>query len=221
MIYPSYLKKGDTIGVTAVSDGNADEIRKIRIESAKKNFEQRGYKICETPNVRTSFRGRSASKEERAEQFMSLIENQSINGIISARGGDFLLEILPYIDFEKIKKKPKWVHGFSDTTGLSFCITTICDISTSYGENFGEFGMVPWHSSLENALKILEGSHILQTSFEEYQDNFYDRVTGIEGYKFDTRVEWKNAKNEQEIVLEGRTLGRMLRYFDIISRNKI
>lgn len=221
MIYPNFLKQGDTIGVTATSDGNADEIRRIRLSSAIENFTKRGYKICETPNVYTSYKGRSGGKEERAKQFMSLVENQNINGIITARGGDFLLEILPYIDFEKIKQNPKWVHGFSDTTGLSFCITTICDIATSYGENFGEFGMVPWHSSLENGLKILEGKQTLQTSFETYQDNFYDRLTGIEGYKLDTKVEWKNAKNEKELVLEGRALGRMLRHSNILSRYKI
>ena len=205
MIYPNFLKQGDTIGVTATSDGNADEIRKIRLNSAIKNFEQRGYKIHETPNVRTSNKGRSSSKQDRAEQFMSLIEDKNINAIITARGGDFLLEILPYIDFEKIKQNPKWVHGFSDTTGISFCITTICDIATSYGENFGEFGMVPWHSSLENALKILEGKRSAQLSFEKYQEDFYDRQTGLEGYMLDTKVEWKN-----DAALEGRALGGCL-----------
>ena len=205
MIYPKFLKQGDTIGVTATSDGNADEIRKNRLNSAIKNFEQRGYKICETANVRTSYKGRSSNKEERARQFMSLIEDKNINAIITARGGDFLLEILSYIDFEKIKQNPKWVHGFSDTTGLSFCITTICEIATSYGENFGEFGMVPWHRSLENGLEILEGKRIIQTSFEKYQENFYDRQTGLEGYTLDTKVEWKN-----DATLEGRVLGGCL-----------
>lgn len=207
MIYPAYIKKEDTIGVTATSDGNIDEIRIHRLENAIKNFEQRGYYVKETPNVRTSYQGRSSHKLQRAKEFMHLIEDNSINTIITAKGGDFLLEILPYLDFEKIKQNPKWVQGFSDTTGLEFCITTICDIATIYTENFGTFGMEKWDISLENNLKILEGQKIEQKSFPKYQSDFIDYQTGLEEYQLDKLVEWKNAKNEEKIELKGRILG--------------
>lgn len=51
-----------------------------------------------------------------------------------ASGGEFLLEILPYIDFDLLKNNPKFVCGFSDPTGLLYPITTKCDIATIYGK---------------------------------------------------------------------------------------
>lgn len=207
MLYSTNIKKGDTIGVTATSDGNIDKIKIKRLDNAIKNFEERGYTIKETPNVRSSYKGRSSSKEQRAKEFMKLVEDKNIAAIITARGGDFLLEILPYIDFEKIRKNPKWIQGFSDTTGLGFCVTTICDIATIYAENFGDFGMENWHTCLENNLKILEGKEIIQESFKEYQSMFQDYKIGLETYKLDKKVEWKNAQNEAKIELNGRILG--------------
>ena len=207
MLYPTNIKKGDTIGVTATSDGIVDLIKIKRLENAIRNFKEKGYSIVETSNVRNSYKGRSSNKEERAIKFMELIQNKDVKAIITAKGGDFLLEILPYIDFEKIKKNPKWIQGFSDTTGLTFCITTICNIATIYAENFGEFGMKNWHKCLENNLKILEGENFEQKSFENYQSNFQEYKTGLETYCLDKTVEWKNAKNEEKIELQGRMLG--------------
>lgn len=207
MLYSTNIKKGDAIGVTATSDGNIDKIKIKRLDNAIKNFEERGYTIKETPNVRSSYKGRSSSKEQRAKEFMQLVEDKNIAAIITARGGDFLLEILPYIDFEKIRKNPKWIQGFSDTTGLGFCVTTICDIATIYAENFGDFGMENWHTCLENNLKILEGKEIIQESFKEYQSMFQDYKIGLETYNLDKKVEWKNAQNEEKIELNGRILG--------------
>lgn len=207
MIYPANIEKGNTIGVTATSDGNIDKTRINRLENAIQNFEKRGYTIKETPNVRSSYQGRSSGKEQRAKELMQLIEDKNIAAIITAKGGDFLLEILPYIDFKKIVENPKWIQGFSDTTGLGFCVTTICDIATIYAENFGDFGMENWQSCLENNLKILEGEELIQESFSEYQSTFQDYKTGLEGYLLDKKVEWKNAKKEETIELNGRILG--------------
>lgn len=207
MKYPLNITKGDVIGITATSDGNNGQIRINRLENAIQNFEKRGYKIKQTLNVRNSYKGRSSDKQQRAKEFMELVENKNVSAIITARGGDFLLEILPYINFEKIAKNPKWIQGFSDTTGLTFCITTICDIATIHGENFGSFGMENWHYCLEENLKILEGEKFTQNSFKKYQSGFQDYETGKEEYLLDKDVCWKNARGEKTIELEGRILG--------------
>ena len=39
-----------------------------------------------------------------------------------------MCEILPYIDFEKIRNsEPKWFFGYSDNTNLIFLLATLCD----------------------------------------------------------------------------------------------
>lgn len=39
------------------------------------------------------------------------------------------MEMLDYVDFEKIKANPKWFQGFSDNTGLVYPIVTTCDVA--------------------------------------------------------------------------------------------
>lgn len=105
MKYPKFLQKGDTIGITAPSDGNRKEMDYQRLDLAVKKMESLGYAIRETENVRTSDgRGRSSEKTERAEQLMGLITDPGVSYIFSAKGGDFLMEILPLLDFQKSGK---------------------------------------------------------------------------------------------------------------------
>ena len=54
MIFPKYIKKGDTIGVTATSSGIVNELKQKRIKNAIKNFENRGYNLKVTDNLYTS-----------------------------------------------------------------------------------------------------------------------------------------------------------------------
>ena len=142
----------------------------IRLDLAKANLQNYGYKVIETSNCRTNECGRSSKKEERAKQFNEVIKDDKVKAIICMAGGDFLLEMLPDVKFYAIKENYKWIQGYSDPTGILYAITTNLDIATIYGENFKSFAMRPFHKSLENNLKILEGKGIIQNSFEMYED---------------------------------------------------
>ena len=209
MIYPEFLKEYDTIGVTAPSDGITDEVKLKRLDNAIKNFEKRGFKIKETPNVRYSIKGRSSSSEERACELEMLYKDKDVKAIICTSGGDFLLEMLSEVDFKIIKDNPKWIQGYSDPTGLLFTITTNLDIATIYSDNFKTFGMEPWHKSLENNLEILKGNIIEQKSFSKYEED-KELITGLEPYNLTKKVYWKNLNNEEVINIKGRIIGGCL-----------
>lgn len=213
MIYPSFLKKGDTIGITAPSDGTTEEIDIYRLNNGVEKFRKIGYKIKETPDVRTSIKGKSASSKVQAKELENLYKEQEISTIICTAGGDFLLEMLSEVDFEVIKNNPKWLQGYSDPTGLLYTITTNLDIATIYADNFKAFGMEKWHSSLENNLKILEGNIISQESFEKYESGRTDRIIGNESYVLDANVKWENI-NCNEVNITGRIIGGCI---DILS----
>ena len=66
MIFPKYIKKGDTIGVTATSSGIVNELKQKRIKNAIKNFENRGYNVKVTDNVYTS--GEDVARQEKKEE---------------------------------------------------------------------------------------------------------------------------------------------------------
>lgn len=214
MIYPDLLKEGYSIGVTATSSGFDEEVDFRRLDSAINHFRELGYPVITTPNVRTDYKGRSSDGRTRAKELLGLIKDPDVRAIIAASGGDFLVEMLSYLDFAAIKDNPKWIQGFSDTTGLGFTITTNLDIATIYSYNFSSFGMKNWHKSLRDNLLILEGNDIVQESFEHYQEGYYPRITGLEEFVLDKKVEWKNIQakgsSDEGISLHGRALGGCL-----------
>lgn len=218
MIYPNFVKQNDCIGIPAPSDAAYNELYIRRYKNAKKNLESRGYKVKLSKNIFCSEKGRSASTKTRAEELNNMFEN-STNAIICAAGGEFLVEILPYIDFDKIVKNPKWVQGFSDPTGILFPITTKYDIATIYGNNFGSFGANEYHKSLEENLAILSGNLIKQSSYELYENERKDKITGLEGYNLTDKVCWKTFNNE-EVNVKGRILAGCIDVIDIIAGTK-
>lgn len=214
MIYPKFIKEQGTIGVTAPSRGITNELDLKRLESAIKKLNEKGFNVIETENVRTDNLGRSSSKEERAKQLESLFLDKKVDAIISASGGDFLMEMLPYLNYEVIKNNPKWFQGYSDPTWLTYTITTNLDIATIYSNNFKSFGMNPWHKSLETNVKILKGDLINQKSFEKYELYKKNQETGLEDYNLTEKVKWKIITGEKEVAIKGRMIGGCL---DVIN----
>ena len=119
MIFPKYIKKNDTIAVTAPSNGITDEIKIKRFNKGVEQLKNRGYNVEFTDSVfKADKRGVSNTAKIRAGEFNRLFDKNEVTGIISAAGGDYLMEMLEYVDFEKIKANPKWVQGYSDNTGF-------------------------------------------------------------------------------------------------------
>ncbi len=218
MIYPKSLQKGDYIGVTATSDGFVEAVDLRRLDSAIGHFDRRGYPVILTDNVKKSNKGRSSDGPTRAKELEQLLGDHRVGMIYAASGGDYLMEMLSYLDFNAIIDHPKWLQGFSDNTSLLYIITTHCDIATLYGNNFSTFGMENWHSSLVDNLKLLEGRDLTQNSFDFFQDGYHPRITGLEEFVPEKQVHWKNiypsgADTEKELTFQGRALGGTLDVF--------
>lgn len=212
MKYPKKIEQGKYIGITAPSGGITKEVDQPRLDNAIKNIKDMGYKVIETQNVRTEEKGRSSSAKERTEQFMQLWENEDVRAIISAGGGDYLTEMLDYIDWEDLKKyEPKWFQGYSDNTVLTFLIPTLLDTACIYGPTVKDFGMRKLHKSLKDSIKIMEGYEIAQESFEKCETTEWkDREDPYEEYDLQNKVLWKSLNNEKEIAFKGRAIGGCL-----------
>ena len=212
MIYPKFLKENDLISVPAPSDGADCEQDTNCFNNSKLKFEKMGYKVKLSKNIFNSKMARSAEAKKRAEELNEMFEDES-SLIFCAAGGEFLVEILPYVDFEKIINNPKWVEGFSDPTGILFPITTKYDISTIYGNNFKYFGIENYDRSLKDNLEILKGNIIEQENYELYENERTVKITGLESDNYTEKVVWKTINNE-EVNINGRIIGGC---FDIIT----
>ena len=211
MIYPRFLKKKDVISLTAPSEGCSNKKEDLNaFENGIKEFKKRDVKIKETPDCRKTHLGRSDSAKTRAKEFEACFKDKQTNAVLCYNGGEFLVEMLSYVNFNVIKENPKWFLGFSDPTGLLFYITTYLDIATLYGNNFIEYQMTPWHVSLENGLNILRGNIQDQESFDMYEEGLKTHRKKTEPFCLDTRVYWKNITGEKKIQLKGRLIGGCL-----------
>lgn len=206
MIYPKFLEKGDLIGVPAPSSGAYDEPHCYKYKNSKKKLEDMGYRIKWSENIFNSIMARSADAKTRAAELNDMFEDENIDFIICAAGGEFIDEILPYVDFDKIAKNPKWVQGFSDPQGILFPITTKYDMATLYGLNFGDYGTEPYTRDITDNLKIITGNIIEQENYDMFENERGEQITGLEPYNFTDKVVWKNL-NRDEISVKGRIIG--------------
>ena len=209
MIYPSLIKKGDFIGVCAPSDGITKEVKLKRVDNAYKNLEKYGFKIIETESVRNSINGKSNTNEIIVNELDNLILNNKVKWIICATGGDFILEVLPYFNYKNIVNNPKWIQGYSDITAILYILTTKYDIATIYGYNIATFGMKNWHKSIYDNINLLEGNINELNSYDYYENDYHNYITGLEEFSKDLPVSWKTI-NGMNATMSGRIIGGCL-----------
>ena len=213
MIYPEFIKEKALIGVCAPSNGGGNEFKNNKYKNAIKTLKGFGYNLKLSKNLYKSNKGRSASALIRAKEVNEMFENKDIDLILCAGGGEFLIEILPYVDFNLLKNNPKYVCGFSDPTGLLYTITTKYDIATIYGQNFSQFGMNKLHKSQYDFLNIIKGNIIELNNYDLYEKERSERINGLEYYNLTEKVKYKSLDNKN-INVKGRIIGGC---FDIIS----
>lgn len=171
MRYPESLPRGGTIGFVAPSFGCNIEPYKSCFSNAQKKFKQMGYRLQLGPNCYAGEGvGISSTPEKCARELTEAYCDESSDVLISCGGGELMCEILPDMDFERIKAaKPKWYMGYSDNTNFTYLLATICDTAAIYGPCAPAFGMEPWHPALEDAWGILTGERDFVTGYEKWE----------------------------------------------------
>ena len=213
MLYPKFLKEKDTIGVPAPSDAAGDNKTANKYNHSINFFEKNGYKLNLSKNLYNSVMARSSDAKTRGKELNEMIKDKNIDFIFCAGGGEFLIECLPYVNFDLIKNNPKFVAGFSDPTGILFPITTKYDIATIYGSNFKSFGVEKFSKSHYDFLDLIKGKKLNFKSYPLYEEEKLKNVTGLEPLNLRKRVKWKTIDGK-DIELKGRIIGGC---FDIIS----
>lgn len=164
---PQYLKKGDTIGVTAPSFGAFIAPYNKLIDLAEDNIRNRGYNIVEGDTARKGDGvGISTDPHTTGKELMDFYLRDDIDAIISAGGGELMCETISNVDFERLKSaKPKWFIGYSDNTNFVFPLVTISGTQAVYGPCINGYGK-KWEETEFDTFSILEGT---KSSFDGYK----------------------------------------------------
>lgn len=123
------LKNGDTIGL--ISPASIESIENIN--NGKRIIENLGFNIAEGKHIYDKWGYFAGRDKDRAEDIMRMFIDDSIDMILCVRGGYGSMRILPFIDFDLIKKHPKIIIGYSDITVLLNIINQRCGLITFHG----------------------------------------------------------------------------------------
>ena len=156
MIFPPLLNKGDTIAIFAPSSQIDTTLQKQYIKGIKL-IKSLGYDVLDTKLLNTP--------EEKAKQIHSLVNDSEIKALVALQGGDSCETVLPYLNFELIKKNPKIFMGFSDISVLlnaiaykSGLITYLGpDLLWKFGKNFSSYDKERFIETLENGNNSIPG----------------------------------------------------------------
>ena len=232
MRYPKPLQPGGTIGFIAPSFGCAIEPYKTRFENALRLFKEMGYKAYLGPNCyEGSGIGISNTPQKCGEELSDVMatgvsrydaeSDKKADAVITCGGGELMCEVVPFIDFEKIKaSEPKWYMGYSDNTNYTFLSTILADTAAIYGPCAPAFGREPWHESIEDALKLISGEKTEFSSYDLWEKEEvasedeagallpYNVTEPAKYYYFTKEVGPKSGDDfAEEINIKGRLLG--------------
>ncbi len=199
MKYPKFLDKESTLGVVALSAGVGDELDEYK--KSISNLENY-FKVVETASVRNQG-ARPADGVTRANELDKLVLDKDIDMVMCACGGDFLYEILPYVNLNNIRNNPKWYMGASDPTSILYLITTACDIATLYGYNAHSYGQDELSIPQKISIDYMMGNITKQDSYPMYESNRNLRVNN--NFYLDKEVYWESLNGDVDIT--GRMIG--------------
>jgi muramoyltetrapeptide carboxypeptidase len=130
VIKPKRLSPGDTVGLVlpATAAFEADEI-----QFAKEQMEAIGFKVVIGPHAFDKWGYFAGRDKDRADDINRMFADATVNGVVCYTGGWGSPRVLPYLDYELIKRKPKVLIGYSDITALLNAVHKKSGLITFHG----------------------------------------------------------------------------------------
>jgi muramoyltetrapeptide carboxypeptidase len=151
MRIPTYLKKGDTIGILST----ARKITEEQLSFAVQLIHSWGFNTRLGKSIGAEEHQFAGTDDIRRDDLQKFINDPDIDAILCARGGYGTMRIIDEIDFSKFVQKPKWICGFSDVTVLHEHLQSlgIASLHTAMPSLFPNVMDHPTLQSIEKALK--------------------------------------------------------------------
>ena len=117
---------GDTIGlISPASPESTDAIKKSVLF-----IKNQGFNVIEGTHLYDTWGYLAGKDKDRASDVMEMFKNNSVDMILCIRGGYGSSRLLPYLDYDIIKKHPKIFAGFSDITVFLNSFYEKCNLTT-------------------------------------------------------------------------------------------
>ena len=115
-IKPDYLKKGDRVAI--VAPAGTLQGRHKAIEKAESLLKEWGLVPILGQHLFVQNNHFAGKDSERLSDFQWALDSAEIKAIWCARGGYGTTRIIDDLNFDRFKKAPKWIIGYSDITAI-------------------------------------------------------------------------------------------------------
>ncbi|MDX9883922.1 MAG: LD-carboxypeptidase [Prolixibacteraceae bacterium] len=176
MNIPPFLKPGDRIRIVSP----AGRVVAEKILPGIGLLRDQGFEVLVGEHVFAGHFQYAGTDRQRAADFQLALNDPETKAIICARGGYGSVRILEYLDFTELKKKPKWLVGFSDITVLHSV--------------FNKLGIAGIHGPMPGF--FMQGGHCSE-SFRKLHDSLTGKVPA---YIFDAHPQNRNGETSGILV---------------------
>lgn len=146
------IAAGSTIGIFCPSHVGAEE----RYGPIVSTLEWLGFKVRRGANFHGDAYGYAGSAEGRAADLNALASDPEV-AMVMFNGGESSAEILPYVDFEAIRRNPKPYVSYSDGTTILSAIRAQTGLVTYYGVSGGVFSDLRHYDYVQFKSHLVEG----------------------------------------------------------------
>ena len=161
------LKHGDTIGIispSSVANPNNCEVY-------AKGIEKLGFRVKFGKNIYKDTYKFTASVAERVDDLNEMIYDEDVK-LVFFGGGWGSVDLLPYIDYNRIKETPKLFLSYSDGTSILNAIYANTGITTYYGQTPGLFDHINEYDRKQFVSHLKDGAVTAYILFIEDLDKF-------------------------------------------------
>lgn len=130
MTKPPRLRPGDAVGIIAPCYALDEAYAPL----LRERFTAKGYRVRFGDNAFRATYGFAASPEERAADFHALLADDTVRMLLFG-GGEVGNELLPLLDFDLARRRPKILCSYSDGATLLNAVTARAGLATFYGQS--------------------------------------------------------------------------------------
>lgn len=163
---PRRLREGDTIGLINPSGAIYE---RVHYEIAHEAMQALGLRVKEAPHLRARYGHMAGTPQQRADDIHGLFADDGVAGILAVTGGSGANRVLPHLDFDLMRRHPKFLGGFSDLTAL----ITAVQVKTGLVTFHSPLGRSEWNAFSVEHFKavVMEGAaHTMRNRTDKGDD---------------------------------------------------
>lgn len=127
---PKRLSPGNTVAL--VSPASAT-FNLVDLQIARESLEALGFKVQVGEHMLERHGYLAGSDKARADDINKAFADKSVAAVHAIRGGWGSSRLLPYLDYDSIRRNPKVLIGYSDITALHLAINGKTGLTTFHG----------------------------------------------------------------------------------------